>query len=470
MEFRLIVDSPDNAEPGRTVQVNGRQWYLTKPLNVDLEHPELPKFTCISYVWGHAREPNPFHPGELMSANTIPALSSAITHSIGPAFWIDALCVPPAIPVKHHTLGSMGYIYSAAKEVIITLPTSLLPVLDEMNDSDRLSEEVLLSLEGDDWVRSVWTYQEVVNAKAVYFVGGTAKIDGSHFLNCLGHSLKLYREAHYLSAFDLSKQLPKLNALEELLVDWMLGDYTERSALQAMSQFQYRYNHDPRNYFYAVVGTIVKGPWLWNIEMEIKELAEEFMEVCENKGDYSFIYSSNPRDRADPKGRYWRPAAGLLQVVLAWHSWGEGQRGRHNEDGFWLEKIMSLRPSNELGDRGSLLLAQWLNTMHSGTLSRSNTEVAEQVLVDLRKMGYSGSDRFLWTTYGIFFPQTALDPDAEIEILVATEVRWVFGAPGLARETRGKDVEYVPGVFVGDVLENLATDVLMIQTVPDNEH
>lgn len=469
MEFRLVVDSPDNAELGRTIQVNGRQWYLTKPLSVDLEHPELPKFTCISYVWGHAREPNPFHPGELMSANTIPALSSAITHSIGPAFWIDALCVPPEIPVKHHTLGSMGYIYSAAKEVVITMPPILVPVLKEMNGSDRLSVELLLSLEEDEWVRSVWTYQEVVNAKAVYFVGGDFKIDGSHFLNCLGHSFKLYREVHHLSAFDLSKQLPKLNALEELLIDWMLGDYTERSALQAMSQFQYRYNHDPRNYFYAVVGTMVKGPWPWNIEMKIEELAEEFMDVCEKNNDYSFIYSSNPRDRADPKGRYWRPTAGFLQVVLAWHSWGEGQRGRHDEEGFWLEKIISLRPSNELGDRGSLFLGQWLNAVHSDILSRNNSEIARQILVDLWKMAYSGSDRFLWTTHGIFFPQTALAQDAGIEILVAVEVRWVFGAPGLARVIRGEGIEYVPGVFVGEVLEDLATDVPMTRTVPDNE-
>src|SRR5271168_1352199 len=98
MEFRLIVDDPDNAEPGKTIQVNGREWYLSKSLHVDLAHPELPNFTCISYVWGQAREPNPFHPGELMSSNTSPALSSAMTHSAGPAFWIDALCVPPTIP------------------------------------------------------------------------------------------------------------------------------------------------------------------------------------------------------------------------------------------------------------------------------------------------------------------------------------------------------------------------------------
>ena len=50
MEFRVIIDNPDNVEPGKTIQVNGRQWYLTKPLIVDLEHPKIPNFTCISYV------------------------------------------------------------------------------------------------------------------------------------------------------------------------------------------------------------------------------------------------------------------------------------------------------------------------------------------------------------------------------------------------------------------------------------
>ncbi len=469
MEFRLIIEDPSNAEPGRTIQVNGMQRYLSKPLHVDLEHPELPKFTCISYVWGHAREPNPFHPGELMSANTTPALSSAMAHGITTAFWIDALCVPPTLPFKHHTLGSMGYIYSAAEEVIITLPPSLLPVLNGMKRSDRLSEEVLLSLEEDDWVRSVWTYQEVVNAKAVYFVGGSFKIDGSHFLNCLGHSLTRYRATHNLSAFDLSKQLAKLNALEELLVDWMTGDYTERSALRAMSQFQYRYNHDPRNYFYSVLGTMVKGPWPWNIKMGIEELAEEFMDVCEQKNDYSFIYSSNPRDRVDPRCRYWRPTAGLLHVVLAWHSWGEGQRGRHDGEGFWLEKMVSLRPSTELGGRGSLFLSQWLNAVHSDNLSRSNDQIADQVLVNLRQMAYSGVGRVLWTTHGIFFPQTELTQDARIEVLIATEVRWVFGAPGLARVTRGEGIEFVPGVFAGEILEDIATNILIARTFPDNQ-
>lgn len=291
-----------------------------------------------------------------MSSNTIPALSAAMEHTTNTAFWIDALCVPPAIPIKHHTLGSMGYIYSAASEVIITVPPSLFPVLTEMDNSDLLSEAVLLSLEQDDWVKSVWTYQEVVNSKGFFFVGGSAKIDGVHFLNSLGYSLTLYRAAHRVSAFEMSELLPKLNALEELLVDWMISGYADRSALRVMSQFQYRYNHDPRNYFYAVVGTLVTGPWPWNVEMTIEQLAEEFMEVCEKKNDYSFIYSSNPQDMADPKGRYWRPVAGLLQALLAWHSWGDGQRGRHDSEGFWLEDVISLRLSERLGEnvRGSL--------------------------------------------------------------------------------------------------------------------
>src|SRR5579871_3634260 len=107
MEFRLITANSNNAEPGLSILVNSKRWYFSKPLHVDLEHREIPNFTCISYVWGRGREPNPFHHGELMSSNTIPALSAAMEHSTNNAFWIDALCVPPAIPVKHHTLGSM---------------------------------------------------------------------------------------------------------------------------------------------------------------------------------------------------------------------------------------------------------------------------------------------------------------------------------------------------------------------------
>ena len=71
----------------------------------------------------------------------------------------------------------------------------------------------------------------------------------------------------------------------------MLGGYTNRLAVQAMSQFRYRYNYDPKNYFFAEVSTMVKGPWPWNIEMGTKGLAEEFMDVCEEKNDHSFIYS-----------------------------------------------------------------------------------------------------------------------------------------------------------------------------------
>lgn len=219
MEFRLIVRGPDNAEPGRTIQVNSRPWFLSEFLHVDSAHHELRNFTCISYVLGHPRELNPLHPAELISSNTIPALSSAMMDSSSSAFGIDALCVPPTIPLKYHTFGSMGYIYSAAEEVIITTSPNLLSVLNEMSDSDRLSEEVLLNLEEDNWVQSVWTYQEAVNAKIVYFIRSLFKINGSHFLNCLGHSLILYRAAHTISAIEVSKRLSRLDALEELLSD-----------------------------------------------------------------------------------------------------------------------------------------------------------------------------------------------------------------------------------------------------------
>ena len=135
---------------------------LSDPLTLsgDLNKALVPKFTCISYVWGKDRSPNPFHPEQLMSNNTIPSLSAAIQHSEHPAFWIDALGVPSHAP-RHATLGSMGYIYSLAAEVIITCPETLHPVLSAMQSASPLPEETLHQLEQDDWVTSVWTYQEV---------------------------------------------------------------------------------------------------------------------------------------------------------------------------------------------------------------------------------------------------------------------------------------------------------------------
>ncbi len=331
-----------------------------------------------------------------------------------------------------------------------------------MQDSDRLSPSVLLHLDNDEWVKSVWTYQEVVNSKLLYFVSDSAVVDGCHFLNCLGHSLEIFKTDNHLSDFDVAERLPKLHALEEVVVDWMTGDYAERSALRAMSQFKHRYNADLKNYFYAVVGTIVKGPWPWKLELSVEDLAEEFMEVCERKNDFSFIYSSNPRCRDDPKGRRWRPLPGLLQSIIVWNGFRNCQKGHYDDEGgFWLEKMITLEPSGEMGDEGRSFLLQWLNRGRLEVFAGDDDDIAKRMLKDLRQMVFTGSDQHILTEYGIFYSQEIIAGSACEKILLAADVGWVFGASGLAVVIGGDGREYVPGVFVGEVLGRETGDVLL---------
>jgi hypothetical protein len=168
---------------------------------------------------------------------------------------------------------------------------------------------------------------------------------------------------------------------------------------------------------------------------------------------------------AGPQGRYWRPLAGLLEAIISWHSFGNGQPGHHDSEGFWLENMILLKPSDELGNSARKFLDDWLKRVHLDELNHDDDQIAEQLLADLRKMSYTGSEHFLWTIHGIFFPQVSVEKDSDIEIFVSTGVFWTFGAPGLAKVTRGEEVGLVPGVFVGELLKELASDALITRAV-----
>ena len=457
MEFRLLVEGTNSSSPNLGFRFNGKQWQVTEPL--PLGEDTVPPFVCISYTWGHGREQNPVYTRELMSTHTRPALSAAMRHCSTKAFWIDALCVPSSPPHKLATLGSMGFIYSEASEVVICMSESLAPVIREMRSSDRISDAALLALENDGWVRSVWTYQEVVNSKLLNFVSGAEVVDGSQFLNCLGYSLQHYKAAHDIDDMDLSKTLPRLDALEELIADWMTGNYTERSALRTMSQFAYRYNEDPKNYFYAFLGAVVRGPWPWNPAMSVEELASEFMDICEEKNDYSFIYASNPR--SETAGHGWRPEPGLLRAPVIWHTYGAGQKGHRDAQGLWLEDIVLVVPTAQIGRVGKRFLMQWLNRSRRHHVEGSDAEIVATLLDDLRRMAYNGSRQQILTDIGVFFPQTPIDELDSVEILLSTGTRWSFGAAGLAKVGTGDYIHYVPGVFIGELRKSVSRDVLL---------
>ncbi|KAI9654341.1 MAG: hypothetical protein M1821_006657 [Bathelium mastoideum] len=383
---------------------------------------------------------------EFISENTLPALSAAMHNSDTKAFWIDAFCIPTTQPARRNTLASMGFIYSQAKEVRVALSKDSFRAIQQLSTSDILDEVGLATLEQDKWVQSVWTYQEVVNSRLLVFVSPDApgaRLDGAQLLNGIGYTLQKYKEKAALDTLSILEKYPSLDALEELIADWMIADYTDRSALAVMSNMDRRVWTDDQNYFFSMIGAVTSKQYRRRDIQEVP-LSEIFMTICEEKDDFSFIFSSSSRS-TDP-ARRWRPQNGLLPAILQWHSFGESQPGELHEDGsLWLNHIMKLQES-PIGEKARSHIAEWLR--HGNLGEADEAIIAKRMYAVLIRMGFTGREEFISLSEGLFYPQTILPSEGDVTIIVCTAICWTFGAPGLAQISNGT-MTYVPGVFAG---------------------
>ncbi|OQV07930.1 hypothetical protein CLAIMM_12283 [Cladophialophora immunda] len=451
MLLYLLSQDPECGQG--SIEIERRHWKLAAH-NLDAPDAEHIRFTCVSYAWGEGREGSPFHPGYDISDRTIPALNAVVSHRPSCArIWIDAFCVPVDTPERIHTLESMGFIYSRAEEVIVVLSTAARPVLEQMSTSDRVDPVHLDALEREEWVSRAWTYQEAANSRALYITCEEPRgiiIPGSHFLNCLGYTLTRL-DGSVPTAADKRQRYPRLDAFEDLIAEHMLAGYQERSALQVMSNMDRRTQRRSEDHFYAMIGAIstVRASSCPTLDP-----CEAFMSLCERKGDYSFIYSTAKRDSTPSKR--WRPVSGDLPAILPWHCYGEGQPAHEASGSLYLDLMLPLEVS-PVDEDGKKVIQGWLAASKLGSVD-SGESLQEAAYAALRIMGFTGSPDCVTTTHGFFFPSERISTDQSITILVATEVRWSFGAPGLARYS-GEVETYTPGVFFGRIDNAAAVSV-----------
>lgn len=311
-------------------------------------------------------------------------------------------------------------------------------------------------------MKSIWTYDEVVNSQKLKFVSDCHVVEGLDFLDFVGFSLNLYQKAHHLSSFDIRQELPHLDAFVELIGDWQTAAFTERSAFQVMSNLDQRFCLDAENYFYAMIASITAEivPIEQAPAISVESLAETMMKICESKKDFSFIFSTSQRD--ERSGKEWRPLPVVIHSVLSWHSIGDAQTGYWDRDGFWFSAMVLLKPLPELGESGKDFIDRWLKenallTVHEGSFMSSVHSI-------ILKMGFSGCGEGIPTSHGFFYPHIkCFDTDEGFELLISTQIWWTFGAPGLAKVTRLGKVKYFPGVFVGLVDKGSASDVIIVK-------
>ncbi|KAI0275124.1 hypothetical protein BC834DRAFT_965561 [Gloeopeniophorella convolvens] len=431
MEFRLLAEAPPN-HPGPSLDLEGQRWSITDPLDIVSDGTQVPEYTCISYVWGPGRVDNPLS-SVRMSDHTLPALRAALRNHPCRLFWQDVFCVPQDRQRKRATLESMGFIYGRATQVVVVLSEASIHAFDAMtrwkeSTPDEVTDEVANTLEGDPWIRSVWTYQEVVNSRHLYFVGegvDNLLVDGTQFLNSFGYFLYRYRKKTNLSAFDTRVQYPFLDSLEDVVLDWKTGDYGERSALQVLSSMNMKVWDDVANYFYSMIGAITTKPSQRTSDPTLETLSDAFMTICEEKGDYSFIFCSNERDTRP--GYAWRPARQVLRSALSWHCYGDGQSGERDTSGSLTLKGMALlEQASHLGNDAKEFIGRWMDL--EDPMGRSDEDIRERLFNALRKIGFRGDGDAITTTDGFFVPQRRVPLTSDIQLWASTSLVWAMGA------------------------------------------
>ena len=459
MEFRLLVEAVDpHCQP--SFLLAGRYWTLSPPL--DLEHGStLPHFACISYLWGSEREPHALAKALTMSTHTCPSLIAAIRTSSCEAFWTDVFCVPHTGAARHSTLENMGYIYSRATEVIIVLGENTFSAIDELKHQQFFSEAALQTIECDEWVSSVWTYQEIINAARVYFVSERqtetfASIDCADFCNALGYGLSKWKKSASPEKLPVSKTFPRLDALETIFGDWLNnGAYTYHSALSVFTSIIVKRNADPANYFYAILGVLTDSPQqlIWDPN---QNLAEKVMAICERKNDFSFVYTCEARD-TDPQ-RCWYPRAtslptngatlpNFLRPILTAHCWGDAQNGHYDDEGFWLHGMKVMQPASTIGDAEKDVMSHRLN--RPGLQHADQATLEMSVLAAIRDYGFEGEAAPIVVAGGLIFTLETIEHAEIVRLLVSTQIRWTMGAPGLVHVCGKEGKRYVPCAFIG---------------------
>jgi hypothetical protein len=448
--FRLLVRADGNDKAADTLLLGGFKWRLSDWGEVPGDGT-APDYSCVSYAWGQTFVPHLFDPSDRMSARALPAAEAVIAAFAPRALWIDALCVPSSGPARRACLRSLGAIYGSASQVVAVLSSACAPALERLARGDH-GWSVLGPLESDGWIARAWTYQEIVNSRAMHFVaeGGGASHDATALLNVIGQSMLERERALGIDAFALKTLHPRLDALQDLLGDWQVGDYLERPAFQILSGMSARDATRDDDRYDAMIGVVERVPAEPVANTTPVPAPEAFLRACEAKGDFSYIYAAAPR--GDESGRSWRPLSqGPLHAVLSWHSYGSGQSGQLTPTHLRLNDMVILRRGS-VGVKARTFICDWLGI---DTTAFDARDAGERAYRRLRDAGFNGVPTAIESEEGLVFTQSLYADAATLDVAVPTGVRWVHGAPALLLkrrpdgERRFRDV----GVFIGPVAD-----------------
>lgn len=465
--FRLLVPATELTLPSRpSVDLCGSRWVLTEWMPIS----EAPPYTCISYSWGAGKVDNIFEGGQLMSYRTIPAIEAAIKAAQSPehwlkalecnprdkqkeaaklsealkaaqSIWIDEICMPPQGSARTKCLLNLGIIYSAATQVLAVLSESCDLLLRKAHAVEQMNADELFTLENEDWFARLWTLLEMTKSKRTLFIArgnSSVLILALDFLGNIATDTAHYADSKGFARDELAMRFPRLESLQVSIAADRIAEFTgtERSAFQMMSEMQQRCTAREGDRIYAMIASITDLS-SDRLDDAVLHPAENLMRICEEKGDYSFIYCTAPR--SDMQGKGWRPVADQMQPVLSGLlASGAGLSGHLKATHLQLDNMCRMSPGR-------------LNavTKSIGGFLQVSTPVA--ILELLRQKGFTGCGEYLELENGYFFPQSSFTRSKDLFVVASEGIQWMQGAPGLLLRSNGTDINQFcdVGVFIG---------------------
>ncbi|MGJ8651598.1 MAG: HET domain-containing protein [Opitutaceae bacterium] len=435
----------DSAAPLEQLSIiaGGKRWGL-------VELPSLtdaPTYTCISYVCGTNKIANPFDNDTSISSRAITAIETILDNESPNAIWIDAFCVPSAPTSKSTCLSQLGAIFNRAEQVVVVLSQEGFSALESINESHTFNVDTITTLEQDDWVSRAWTYQEFVNNDKIRFAtrGCNTYAKADDILNGLTIAIDDFKKERDWDSIDFYSKYPRISSFEDVIIDWKISTYLERSAYQALSCIDDRVATSPEDLSY-LIGAIN------DTSAPIADPSNDYsfnylMQVCEMKGDYSFIYTT--ACRSSESGRQWRPAKDeRLKPIFTMHSWGM-QSGAVHPTHITLNNMSNLQ-LGPLNPKAEVFLQ---NRLYSPKDAIERERWPKIIYSRLAIAKFSGCGDFLETEHGYFFTYLPIEKHDEIVIAISTEIQSAIGSPGLLLKKGASGIHewHGVGLFVGRV-------------------
>lgn len=457
--FKLLIPATAlNRSDRNTIQLCGKPWVL-----VDFKQlSDAPPYTCISYSWGKTETINIFGNDRDASVRTTPVIETvinaiqsteceesamksmffseeklaeklALVRDASHAIWIDSLCCPQQQPEAEICIQNMGEIYSEATQVFVVLNTDCDKTVLKISKKESLNLEDYLAIANDDWIDRLWTYQEFANSKMMFIVAedkGSAFISELQFLCALMSDAVAYDDIQDIELFQKLERMNLLVAEQQM---------EERSALQIMSATQERYSErkDTRDHINVMLSVLASAVTITPPqEQSLMTLFDHFMSACEEKDDYSFIFSTSPRSNV--LGRNWRPMGDQITPVIS----NVLVVGR-GLSGVLKETHLQMNNMCRMVSKTNLVISRIENFL--------KTDFPNNILKQLRQRGFTGCGECLKLEHGYFFPQLPHKRSSDLFIAISHDVTFHHGAPGLLLRSTNTDINQFcdTGVFIG---------------------